>query len=178
MKRFELPPVGVFARMLPLVVGGLAPILLAAAIALGARPGPAPWREALPALLALPVVALVLAATLQGRVVELRDGRIHVRRWPVPRSFALADIDLAGARVVDFDAETALRPTLKLIGTRLPGLRSGWFMLRGRQRAYLLATTSPRAAFLPLRDGSVLLLGVTRPEQLLEALRDAAAAHR
>ena len=113
---------------------------------------------------------------MYGRAVVLGDGQVQVRRWPLPRRFALADIDLAAARVADLQHEPGLRPLLKLFGTRMPGLRSGWFLTRDRKRAYVSCTAGDRFAVLPLRNGRLLLLGVERPEALLAALHDAAAA--
>lgn len=177
-RRFTLPPLGLFPRLVPIVVGGLVPLLLSTIVVLQAPPDDFPIVLVLFFCLALPVAGLAIAATLHGRTVELRGDRLRVRRWPAPRDFRLDQIDLERARVADFDGDPALKPTLKLMGSRMPGMRSGWFLTRGRQRAYVLATSSARGAVLPLRDGRLLLLGVDQPGALLQALRDAVRPRR
>lgn len=176
VKGFPLPPLGKFARIFPILIGVLSPLLLVVGIALVARDQQG-WIHVLPAFLVLPVVALVIASSMHSRQVELLPQALRVRRWPIPRSFALDSLDLEQARVVDLRQEPALQPVMKLMGSRLPGFRSGWFWLRDRRRGFVLSSTGSRALCLPRRDGSVLLLGVARPEALLQALRDGSGHH-
>lgn len=177
-RRFEMPPPGLFPRLVPFLVGGLLPLVLIGVVALTAPAGRVPWRDILPSLLALPVVGLLIAVNLQGRVVEIVGDRLRVRRWPVPRSFPIASLDLEAARVSDFEREPALRPAIKLVGARMPGLRSGWFMLKDRRSAYMLTGSGSRFAVLPMAGKRLLVLGVERPEALLDALRDGARPRR
>lgn len=167
---FALPPPGKLASGFPLFIGLVLPlVMLGVVLAFGVR-GPQ-WLPVIAAVLVLPPVAWMVAATIRGRRVELLPEGLRVRRWPTPKLSALDAFDLAAARIVDLDAEPALRPTFKIAGTYLPGFRSGWFWLRDRRRAYVLLTTSRRALLLPRRDGAAWLLGVERPEALLAALR-------
>jgi hypothetical protein len=177
-RRFPLPPAGLLARVLPFLVGGLMPIVFIGLVAAQGRPGELPWPPIVAALLMLPLTGLAIAASVHGRTVVVDDANLQVRRWPLPRRFALAQIDLAAARVAELPREPALRPLLRLFGTRMPGLRSGWFLTRGRKRAYVSTTTGDRLAVLPLRDGRLVLLGVEQPEALLAALHDAATKRR
>lgn len=177
-REFPLPPVGAFARLLPYFVGGLMPLVFVGFLATQAASAELPWPPLLAALVVMPLTGLAIAAAVHGREVVVHDGRLRVRRWPLPRYFALAALDLEAARVSDPQAEPALRPLVKLFGSRMPGLSSGWFLTRERRRAYVLSTTSRRYAVLPMRDGRLLLLGVEQPEALVTALRDEAGRRR
>ena len=177
-RSFPLPPVGPFARLLPWVVGALMPVVLVGVFAWLTPPEQSAWFAIAAALLMLPLSGLAIAAAVHGRMVVVENGQVRVRRWPLPRSFAIAAMDLGAARVADPKTEPGLRPILRLFGTRMPGLSSGWFLTRARKRAYVLSTTGARFAVLPLRDGRLLLLGVERPEALVAALREAASARR
>ena len=170
-KEFPLPPLGKFARVFPILIGAIVPLALLIVMALSAGQS-RDWLHGLPALLVMPLVAGLLAASMFSRRVELLGGRLRVRRWPIPRSFALDSLDLGQARVVDLRQESGLQPVRKLIGSRLPGFMAGWFKLRDGHRAYVLSSSGSRALYLPRKDGSLLLLGVERPESLLQALRD------
>ncbi len=170
-KSFALPPLGKFARVFPILIGVVVPIVMFVAIALAGGKD-REWVHALPALLVMPVVALVVASGMHSRQVEILPDTLRVRRWPVPRSFALSSLEPDRAQTVDLRQENALQPVLKLMGSRMPGFRSGWFRLRDGRRGFVLTTSGNKALCLPRKDGSVLLLGVERPEALLQALRD------
>lgn len=171
---FKLPPPGKFARVFPVLIGLVLPILVITTLVLTAGTDPN-WVHALPAILSLPVVAAFVGWHTHSRKVELLADQVQLRRWPLPRNFNLAGMDMDQARVVDLGQESALQPTIKLVGSRLPGFRSGWFRLRDGRRAYVLTTSSQRVLYLPRKDGNVLLLGVERPDALLQALRDEAS---
>jgi hypothetical protein len=49
---------------------------------------------------------------------------------------AIGDLDLATARVVDLRERSEWKPSIKLFGTRVPGLKMGHFRLRDRSRAW------------------------------------------
>jgi hypothetical protein len=167
---YPLPAPAKVAVLFPLLIGLAIPIALLVAIAY-ASPANPDLPRASAAVAVLPVVALVLAWSMHHRQVELRDGVLQVRRWPWPRRAPVDAFDLSGARIVDLDAEPALRPRLKIAGARLPGFTSGLFWLKDRRRAYVLMTSRRHVLVLPHRDGSVWLLGVERADALLAALR-------
>lgn len=175
-KAFPLPSLGKFPRIFPILIGAVLPLLIIIGIALASGRNQE-WQHALPALLTLPVAALLIAASMNMRKVELLDGSIRVRRWPIPRSFPLDGLDIGQARVVDIGRESSLHPVVKLVGSRMPGFRSGWFRLRDGRRSFVLSTSGSRALYLPRRDGSVLLLAVERPEELLRSLNELSARH-
>lgn len=166
---FALPAPGKVALLFPLFIGLVVPIAVVVAMAFAARDN-LDLLRASAAMALLPVVALLLALNMYNRRVELIDGILQVRRWP-PKRAPIAAFDLARARVVDLDAEPALRPAVKIAGSRLPGFTSGWFWLKDRRRAYVLMTGGRRVLLLPGRDGTHWLLGVERADALLDALR-------
>jgi hypothetical protein len=170
-KIFKLPAPGKFAQVFPLLIGAVLPLLVISIVILAAGTG-TNWIHALPAMLTLPIVAIFIAWHMHSRQVELLPDKLRVRRWPLPRSFSLNGMDLDQARVLDLRQESSLQPTVKLAGSRLPGFRSGWFWLRDGRKAYVLTTSSSRVLYLPRKDGNVLLLGVDRPDALLQSLRD------
>lgn len=146
----------------------LGPILLAAAIGIviAAREEPR-TMFALPLLL-LP--AMLLTAIFRRRRVMLRDGELVVHAGLNSCRVALDALDLEHARIVDLAEHTELRPLLKTFGTSLPGYHGGHFRLRDRGRAFVLLTGARRVLLVPERSGRRLLLGVEKPQVLLDAL--------
>ena len=169
---FALPAPGKFAALVvPVLLGVLLPLVLVAALFLADAHGD-DWQKAATLTLLLPVIAGVFALSVRHRkVVLLEDGRLQVRRWPVPKRAAATEFDLAQARIVDLAREPSLQPGLKIAGTRLPGFASGKFWLKDKRRAYVLMTERRRVLVLPRHDGQAWLLGVERAEALLAALR-------
>jgi hypothetical protein len=173
MSRQDFPtlPAGRFATAFPLAIGGL--LVLGGIVA--AVAAPAEPRVLLAALAPLGVVVplfITLAWALRHPRVSLQDGLLQVGRVPRVR-VAAKDVDLDAARTVDLTRERDLDPILRLMGTRLPGYRAGWFWLRNGQRAFVLVTDPRRALLLPRRGGAPLLLSPERPDALLDALRRA-----
>jgi hypothetical protein len=166
---YEVVPAGGFARAMPMVVGGLLMLGLLVAVATN-YDQPAMLAAAVPAIFVLVAVLFGFAWILRHPRVRLQDGELQVGRFPRLR-VRPSQLDLQAARVVDLDGETSLQPIIRLVGTSMPGLHSGWFWLRDKSRAFLLVTDRRRVLVLPRREGGPVLLSLVRPESLLDALR-------
>lgn len=174
MARQDFPIVapGKIAQVFPLFFGGVLPLFIGAALFLAGGSTQDRLRV-LPALLIMPLVGAFLAWSMHRKRVSLEDGRLTLRRFPFPKRLAVAELDLAEARIIDLNGERDLQPTMKLSGTGLPGYRIGWFRLRSGRRAWLALTDWRRVLVLPRRDGGIVLLSAERPDALLDALRRA-----
>lgn len=125
-------------------------------------------------LLFLPVLllsAVVIAVVIRRRRVEIEAGELRVHAGMYSRRIALGELDLTDARIIDLRERTELRPVLKLMATRLPGLKLGHFRLRDRSRAFVLLTNPSRVLVLNERSGRRLLLSLDKPQALLDVLR-------
>ncbi len=175
MQRFEIVPPGKFARMVPLLIGGLAPVILLLGIAwiAAAQHKPLSLRDILPPVLVLPLAGVILAASIYRRNIRIQDGSMAFGLMPW-RRIQVGALDLDAARVLDLNAHRELQPVWKIAGSGLPGFRSGLFRLRDRRRGQVLLTDWRRVLVLPKRDGGVILLSPERPDALLAALQAAA----
>jgi hypothetical protein len=171
MHEFEVVPAGGFARAFPLAIGALLALGLVVTITL-AYDQPAVLLGALPALALAVGVTVAIAWSIGHPRVRVVDGVLQVGRQPRLRAPA-ATLDVGRARVVDLDATRELQPTFRLMGTSLPGYRTGWFWLRDGSRAFLVVTDCKRVLVLPRREGGPVLLSLRDPEALLAALRHA-----
>ncbi|MNV14613.1 hypothetical protein D3C71_1053040 [compost metagenome] len=84
-------------------------------------------------------------------------------------------LQLEQARVVDLAEHGSLSPTIKTNGYGMPGFKSGHYRLRDRRKAFCLLTDTSRVLYLPLRDGSALVISPEKPRELLAALQALAA---
>lgn len=123
------------------------------------------------------VIAVVLIA-LAYTAYSARHSRVeldseHIRLvgdfWGRTISFDL--LDIAGARVVDLDSAPEYSPKRRTLGTGLPGYASGWFRLRGGEKALVYLTRRRDVVYIPTFEDYALLLSVEDPEGLIEALR-------
>ena len=105
------------------------------------------------------------------RRVELAGDQLTVRAAIYTRRVAVSALDLAQARVLDLRERPELRPMLKTNGFSLPGFHAGHFRLRSRDAAFVLYTEAARVLLLPVIGDKPLLLGLARPQALLQALQ-------
>jgi len=80
-------------------------------------------------------------------------------------------LNIAAARRLDRGAYEEIRPVLKLSGVGAPGYLSGWFRLRGGEKAYIYVTDKDKAVYVPTAEGYVLVLTPDDPDGFLAALR-------
>lgn len=135
-------------------------------------------RFSVPLAAVFAVVTALLWWAVQRRRVVFADGILDVTATLYRRKLDPAAFDLDQARIVDLDEHTQWRPFIKSNGVGLPGLRAGWYRSRGFARLFCLLTAQERVLVLPERKGGATLLSLERPQQLLDALRDAADATR
>lgn len=166
---YEVTPAGRFTLVFPLVFAGLLMLGLMVMLALN-HDRPHVLAGTVPGFMALVVSLVMFAWVMRHPRVRLRDGELQVGRFPRLRIRA-SGLALGSARVVDLGAERDLQPMLRLMGTSLPGLHTGWFWLRDRSRGFLLLTDRKRVLVLPRNEGGPVLLSVRRPEALLDALK-------
>lgn len=112
-----------------------------------------------------------LAALLRRHRLAVDDGGIEVATTFYRRRFAIADLGLEAARVVDLDERPEFRSALRTNGVAIPGFRSGWFRLRSGERALVATAGGRRLLWIPTRAGHDLLLQPADPRALLERLR-------
>ena len=123
------------------------------------------------------VVAVVLIAlaftaySSRHSRVELDSERIRLVSVFWGRTIPFGALDIAGARVVDLDSAPEYAPKRRTFGTGLPGYASGWFRLRGGEKALVYLTRRRDVVYLPTSEDYALLLSVEQPERFIEALR-------
>jgi hypothetical protein len=169
-KRFEIVPPGKQVLLVPVLVVLLAIGGFVATQFMAPQRTPMPWPAWL-AFALMPIVAGLIAMDMLRRDVRLTDEGLRLRHLPWRSTVKLSELDLERAEIVDLNARSELMPRIKLMGSRLPGYRSGVFRLRDKRRASVLVTDTQRVLVLPKRDGTVILLSLQRPDALLDALR-------
>ena len=109
---------------------------------------------------------LTTSATRPSVVVD--DSTLVLKAPFYGRSIPLSELRLEGARVVNVDSNSDLRPRLRTNGLGLPGLGVGWFKLANGEKALLALSSRDRVTYIPTDQGYALLLSVERPEAFLE----------
>jgi hypothetical protein len=170
---FPLAAPGLRVVLLPIAIGVSALCVLVGTL-LAAHAGMQDWLRASPPFALVLLVLPLVAWRMNSRKVRLDDRGLDVHRLPWSRAVPLAELDLQRAQVVDLSQHRELQPTIKLMGSRVPGYRSGHFRLRNGARASLAITDPKRVLVLPRHNGNYLLLSVESPGALLDALRRAA----
>jgi hypothetical protein len=115
--------------------------------------------------------AIALAATPFHGQLEVSSQHLCIKGIVFRKTIPMSDLQVSLARIVDLDQEPNLRPCIKLYGIGLPGFRSGWFLLKERERALLVLSGSHLAVYVPTSQGYALLLSPERIEEFLAALK-------
>lgn len=175
---FSVTPPPTYAIAFLVLTGGVVPLVALGAMLWFGNPRLDRLTQVSPVLVIVPVVLALLFFAMKRRSVALVGGVLDVRAAIYRERTAVADIDLARARVVDLTEHTELRPLIKTNGMSLPGFHAGRFRLRGKlAKAFCLVTDRHRVLWLPLHNGKdQLLLSIERPQALLDALHAATAS--
>lgn len=88
------------------------------------------------------------------------------------RHVPAAALQVELARPVDLEREAPLRPVSRRMGTGIPGFGAGWFRLANGDKALIYLTDRRRVAYVPTRDGYVILLSVAEPDRFVRVLRE------
>jgi hypothetical protein len=81
------------------------------------------------------------------------------------------DIDTAGVRVINLNAETAYKPRWRVNGAGLTGYSAGWFKLQNKEKALLFVTDRTRVVYIPTTDNYSVMLSVKDADEFADLLR-------
>lgn len=123
----------------------------------------------------LAVLTAVLSWAFFRRRIHLQGRELEVVSTFYRKRVAVDAMQLDQARVVDLAEHGSLTPVIKTNGYAMPGFKSGHYRLRDRSKAFCLLTDASRVLYLPLRDGSALVISPDKPRELLAALQALAA---
>jgi hypothetical protein len=174
-RRLALPPLGKPPILFAVLLGGVLPLVIAVAVMLQVSADQLSPAMMLLVQAGVAVVSLAIVLPMWRREAAFDGRQLRVKATFYTRQAALADFDLAAARVVDLAEHTELKPFLKTNGYALPGLAAGHFRLRDKRRAFALVTDPSRVLCLPHADGRLWLLSLEHPQAVLDILRRAAA---
>lgn len=150
----------------------LLPLLVVAWAGLFAHGSAGAARGVILAGLGVPgLLWFLLDRALRRHRLRLEPEALDIATTLYHRRVALAQLDLAHARVVRLAEHTEFKPLLKLNGYALPGVQSGHFLLRDRRRAFVATAGGERVLWLPVHGQPGLLLEVRDPAALLARLQ-------
>ncbi len=124
------------------------------------------------------VVLAVVFVALAWTAYSARHSRVEIQGdhlrlvgdfWGRRIPFSL--LDMSRIRIVDLNRTPEYYPKRRTLGTGLPGYASGWFRLRGGEKALVYLTNRQHVVYMPTSAGYVLLLSIEEPERFVAALR-------
>ena len=121
----------------------------------------------------LAIVAAVLLLGLRPARFEVTAEGLRIRGSVFGRLIPAAQLNTAGARIVDLNASPELRPKWRTNGIGLPGHLSGWVRLANHEKALVFLTDRNRVVYIPTKAGYSVLLSPADPDAFLTALRAA-----
>jgi hypothetical protein len=124
-------------------------------------------------LILLGAAALLFYSVTGARnaLFEVSPAGLRLKGDLYGRMIPAEDLRGGASREVDLRQARELTPTLRTMGTALPGYQAGWFRLRNGEKALLYVTERSRVVYVPTRRGFSVLLSVVDPEGLIASLR-------
>ncbi len=102
---------------------------------------------------------------------ELSDGGLRISGTLYGRFVPRANIDSAGAKIIDLRVDQEYRPGMRTNGVGMPGYSAGWFRLKNREKALLFVTRESNVVYIPTTQGYSLMLSVRDAQEFQEAIR-------
>jgi PH (Pleckstrin Homology) domain-containing protein len=140
--------------------------------------GTRPLWLLVPVFLLLAVVLLAAIVTLgsawygsQWASFEVSHAGLRLGGDVYARLIPASQLRGGAARVLDLGASPEYAPRRRTLGTALPGYLAGWFRLRNGEKALLFVTDRSNVVYVPTRAGYAVLLSVTAPQPLVEAIQ-------
>lgn len=87
------------------------------------------------------------------------------------REIPFTQLDASAARILDLTKGSKYALKRRTFGTGLPGYASGWFRLRGGEKALVYLTRRSQVVYVPTTNGYSLLLSIDKPERFIEFLQ-------
>ena len=102
--------------------------------------------------------------------LEITEKTLVVHAGGYSQEIARINLRLVEAKLVNLEEDHPLQPHIRTNGTGAPTLRAGWFVLRNREKAFLLVTNTQKVLYLPTRD-FVLMASLKNPERFLKTFQ-------
>lgn len=130
-------------------------------------------------VIAIIAVVLVLGAALMGYLAwstrhvtcTVSPEGLRIQGDLYGRLIPLRALQLDKAVVTNLKQDKEHQAKWRTNGTGLPGYASGWFKLRNGEKALLFITDPTRVARIPTTEGYSVMLSVSEPAALIDALK-------
>ncbi len=130
-------------------------------------------------VLAAIALVLVLSALLMGYIAwstrhvtcTISPEGLRIQGDMYGRLIPLQSLVLEEAAVTNLTTDKDHQAKWRTNGVGLPGYASGWFKLRNGKKGLLFVTDPTRVARIPTTEGYTVMLSVSEPAALIDALR-------
>lgn len=135
------------------------------------------WFFAIISLILVGVLLLMvwLAWSMQHARFTVSTEGLRLQGDLYGRLIPLKSLKLDAAVVTNLNTDKDHQPKRRTMGTALPGYAAGWFKLRNGEKALLFVTDKTRVARIPTTEGYSLMLSVSNPSALIDALKQQSA---
>ncbi|WP_395753049.1 PH domain-containing protein [Prosthecobacter sp.] len=131
------------------------------------------WFFAIIGLILVAVLLLMgwLAWSMQHVRFTVSNEGLRLQGDLYGRLIPLKSLKLDAAVVTNLNTDQDHQPKWRTMGTALPGYAAGWFKLRNGEKALLFVTDKTRVARIPTTEGYTVMVSVSEPAALIDALR-------
>jgi hypothetical protein len=120
-------------------------------------------------LVVLGIIGYSLITGARSSTFEVSSAGLRLRGDFYGRMIPANELRLGEVKRVDINSGP-YHPTMRTMGTAMPGYRGGWFRLRNGHKALLYVTDPSNVVLVPTTAGYDVLLSVVDPERFVERL--------
>ncbi len=128
-------------------------------------------RFIFPVTAILMLVACWLVYKQDTATLEITGDTLVIHAGWYSQEIERSNLRLEEAQVLNLKDNHHLQPVLRTNGTGAPTLKAGWFILRNRDKAFLLITKTSEVLYLPTRD-FIFMASLKNPHDFLELLSE------
>ena len=115
-------------------------------------------------------IDLALGPDRLNRHPRIDEHDFHLGDYLTPAEQPRKEVSIE-AVVTDLNTDTDHQPKWRTMGTGLPGYAAGWFKLRNGTKGLLYVTDRTHVARIPTTEGYIVMLSVSDPAALIDALK-------
>ncbi|UCE07291.1 MAG: hypothetical protein JSW07_04465 [bacterium] len=156
----------IFPKISIMVYSGIGTIILGALLLLGIAWGrKGPLGYILGSIVCI-IIGIFLLRIANGGTLKIEEQAVRLK-IPLYSQKVITFDQITDRQIVSLDSDSPFKPAKRKSGTSTEKFKSGWFLLKNREKAFLLLE-GRKAIYVKTTDGNAYLIGINDFDQLLE----------
>lgn len=159
----------IFPRISVLIYVGIGTIILGLLLLLGISFGrKSPLNYIFGSIICI-VTGILIIFVSKGGVLKITDQTVTMK-IPMFSQKSFSFDEVTDSKIIDLNTDSPYLPIKKKSGGATKNFKSGWFLLKNGEKAFLLLE-GRKAIYIKTRNGNTYLIGINNFDQLVEKFK-------